>query len=290
MGDCKRKNAMTAGEKTRIGRQLSGPLRGLARRSAHLLGTFPRAAMEVAFPTSCVGCDGEIVGTDMNPHDAPFCRACREEFAMNAGHACPRCAMPLPAGACEAPATDKRRSPGCLHCRGRRFSFHGALAAGRYTGRLRELVLKMKRAEADCVSLAMGRFIWQSCGEQLAAAEADLIAPVPMHWRRRMMHGTNSAALLAEVLAARLHTPLANRLVRRNRNTPPQFSLSPPQRRANVRGCFAVRPSKRLKNAHVLLVDDIMTSGATCNEAARVLRRAGARRVTVVVAARAVSQ
>jgi predicted amidophosphoribosyltransferase len=108
-----------------------------------------------------------------------------------------------------------------------------------------------------------------------------------MHWRRRFLRGTNSAAVLAEALADKLQLPLRRRLLRRRRYTRPQFSLSPPERRANVRGAFSVGAGYPLQEAHVLLVDDIMTSGATCNEAARTLRKAGARRVTVVVAARA---
>jgi ComF family protein len=145
----------------------------------------------------------------------------------------------------------------------------------------------MKRAEANWVSRAIGQLVWERCRAALVAANPDIVVPVPMHWRRRIVHGTNSAALLAEVLAGQLQKPLSNRLLRRRRHTLPQFSLSTSQRRANVRGCFAVRLAKRLENSHVLLVDDIMTSGATCHEAARELRAAGASRVTVVVAARA---
>jgi ComF family protein len=163
------------------------------------------------------------------------------------------------------------------------------MAAGRYSGRLRELILKMKRAEQNSVSLAIGQLLWHCRGDALRELHADLAVPVPLHWRRRLTHGTNSAALVAEVLAGRLKIPLADNVLRRRRHTRPQFSLSPHQRRENVRGAFEARGGKRLAASHVLLVDDIMTSGATCNEAARMLRKSGARRVTVVVAARTVT-
>jgi len=111
---------------------------------------------------------------------------------------------------------------------------------------------------------------------------------VPMHWRRRWQHGTNSAALLAEQLARRLRVPLAVGLLRRDRNTLPQFSLPPSERPANVRSAFSVRPSYHLDRACVLVVDDILTTGATCSEASRVLRRAGATHVAVAVVGRTV--
>jgi predicted amidophosphoribosyltransferase len=93
--------------------------------------------------------------------------------------------------------------------------------------------------------------------------------------------------VLAEVLSAKLGLPRADRLLRRTRYTIRQFDLNPPQRWENVRKAFTVRAGYHLRDAHVLLVDDILTTGATCSEAARALRSAGAARVTVVVPARA---
>ena len=94
---------------------------------------------------------------------------------------------------------------------------------------------------------------------------------------------------MAEVLADRLRAPQATKLLRRCRHTPPQFSLPPSERKANVRGAFAIRLGYHLDQANVLLVDDILTTGSTCSEAARALKRAGAARVTVVVAGRTMS-
>jgi predicted amidophosphoribosyltransferase len=167
--------------------------------------------------------------------------------------------------------------------------FDETLAAGLYDGRLRELVLRMKQAQGDPLSLAVGELIWNQCGQRLAAAAPDVVAPIPLHWRRRLTHRTNSAALLAEVLAQHLRVPLAERLLRRRRHTRRQSDLTPPQRWENVRRAFAVSGGYHLNQAHVLLVDDILTTGATCSEAARALRAGGAMRVTVVIAARAVN-
>jgi predicted amidophosphoribosyltransferase len=103
-----------------------------------------------------------------------------------------------------------------------------------------------------------------------------------------VVHRTNSAAVLAEVIARRLRLPLAERLLRRRRATVRQSELTPAQRWENVRRAFSVRAGYHLEKARVLVVDDILTTGATCSEAARTLRRAGAERVTAVVAARAI--
>jgi ComF family protein len=146
----------------------------------------------------------------------------------------------------------------------------------------------MKRSEGDSISLAVGRLIWNLRHERLASLDADVVVPIPLHWRRRLAHRTNSAAVLAEVLSDNLRTPLATGLLRRLRHTPPQSELTPPQRWKNVRQAFTVRNGYHLSDAHVVLVDDILTTGATCSEAARALRQAGAKRITIIVAARAI--
>jgi ComF family protein len=168
--------------------------------------------------------------------------------------------------------------------------FDQTIAVGLYAGRLRELLLRMKQAEGDPLSLAMGQLIWRQRSDRFVEAPPHVIVPIPLHWRRRLAHRTNSAALLAEVLASHLRLPLAAGLLRRRRHTTRQFDLTPPQRWKNVRNAFAVRSGYHLKKAHVLVVDDILTTGATASEAARALRKAGAEQVTVAVVARAIGE
>jgi predicted amidophosphoribosyltransferase len=134
-----------------------------------------------------------------------------------------------------------------------------------YAGKLRELLLRMKRSTGDPLSLAVAQLMWRQCGERLTSTSADVIVPIPLHWRRRFAHRTNSAAILAEVLADWLRLPLAGGLLRRRRSTARQFDLTPPQRWQNVRHAFAVRAGYHLRKAHVLVVDDILTTGATCS-------------------------
>ena len=268
---------------------------GAAGRSVLAAGrtaaaTWRRATLGLVFPGACVSCEAEMGGDSSPSNDVPLCANCLDEMEFFDDATCRQCGAPLPkvGQGADKMAKDAARNPGCYRCRGRKYWFQETIAAGLYLGRLRELLLRMKRAEGNALSLAVGQLVWRQRGEQLAALEADVVVPIPLHWRRRLVHRTNSAALLAEVFARRLKRPLAERLLRRRRHTASQFSLTPPQRWDNVRRAFGVRGGHHLNEAHVMLVDDILTTGATCSEAARALRNAGAARVTVVVAARAV--
>jgi predicted amidophosphoribosyltransferase len=205
------------------------------------------------------------------------------------GPMCVRCGAPVP-GIVPVEnqlATNPKARAGCYRCSGRKLWFDETVALGAYDGTLRDTVLRMKNAEGDSLSLTMGRLLVEMREGRLADIGADVVAPIPSHWRRRLVHRTNSAAVLAEILAGRLRVPLAERLLRRSRYTVRQSDLSPTDRWSNVRRAFSVRGGYHLREAHVLLVDDVLTTGATCSEAAKALRKAGATRVTVAVIARA---
>lgn len=244
-----------------------------------------RGLTDLIFPNACVSCGVELASEEPSNGDLPFCVECLDSLELLDGPTCGVCGAELSDA---GPLVVSKRG-GCFHCAGRRLWFDATIAAGQYAGHLRELLLRMKHAEGQWLSLAIGRLVAIHCREKLEMVKPDVVVSVPMHWRRRLSRGTNSAALLAEVLAGCLRTPLANGLLRRRRNTPPQFSLTPPQRWENVRRVFSVGSAYHLTRAHVLLVDDILTTGSTCSEAARALRAAGAETVTVVVAARAIS-
>jgi ComF family protein len=160
------------------------------------------------------------------------------------------------------------------------------VALGRYEGLLRDWLLQMKRGSGDSLALAVAELLWKQQTNRLAALRPDVVVPVPMHWRRRLVRGTNSSTVVAERLAGHFRVPLAADLLRRTRHTSPQFSLPPSERPANVRNAFEVRAGYQLSDARVVLVDDIFTTGSTCSSAARVLKKSGASFVGVVVVAR----
>ncbi|MCI0332240.1 MAG: ComF family protein [Planctomycetes bacterium] len=260
-----------------------GAARSGARRGLSAVAALPRATMELVFPAACVSCHAELNADEPGARAVPFCGSCYESLDLLHEPTCRRCGGPLPKLNASTQANE-----GCYRCRGRKMWFDETIAAGLYGGRLRELLLAMKSDKGDPMSLAMGHFLWQLRRERFEALKVDVVVPIPLHWRRRLAHRTNSAAVLAEVLAGRLGVPMASGLLRRRRDTPPQSQLTPPQRWKNVRQAFSMSAGYHLSKAHVLVVDDILTTGATCSEAARTLRMAGAERVTVAVVARAI--
>ncbi|MCE5267533.1 MAG: ComF family protein [Planctomycetaceae bacterium] len=244
------------------------------------IGSLWTAGCSLLFPPQCLYCGGELREQVADGGKSPFCGACLAGFGALDWHACPRCGHELPQdGGSDA--------DGCSNCKGRRLRFDTVVALGRYHGGLREGVLRMKRPAHDALSLGLGRLLAERRREHLAAFHADLIVPVPMFWRRHLGRGKNSPEVLAGCLANSLRIPMRRSLLVRCRNTLPQSGLAPSRRLTNVRGAFRVRRPAAVRNARVLLVDDVLTTGATCNEAAKMLKQAGATAVAVAVVARA---
>ena len=206
-----------------------------------------------------------------------LCEACRQAV-IDRLPACPRCAADLPA----AIAGDS----GCPQCRRPAPQFQYAVRLGRYDGPLRTAILAIKHGSGEPLADALGRLLADERGDVLAALRFDVVVPMPMHWTRRLVRGVNNPDALARRLAQRLDIPAAPGLLRRQRRTRPQTGLARSGRLENVRGA-RWRRHRDLPGARVLVVDDVMTTGATASEAARVLRAAGAAMVGVAVLARA---
>lgn len=158
-------------------------------------------------------------------------------------------------------------------------------AALRYDEASKRLLLAFKHGDRTELAPALARLMAQAGGPLLA--EADLIVPVPLHWSRLLVRRYNQAALLAAELARMAGRTFAPRLLRRRRRTPSQGGLDAAGRRRNVRAAFVV--PVRLEGERVLLIDDVQTTGATLEEAARTLLKAGAGAVDSLVAARVVT-
>lgn len=170
----------------------------------------------------------------------------------------------------------------CALCRAGLRAFDAACCFGAYEGVLRELIHLYKYGRM--------RPLAGPLSDMLAAALPrdegfDAVVAMPLHWRRRWERGFNQAELLARATARRCGVPLV-KAVRRLRATAPQAGLSNAQRRKNVAGAFRPLPGRPLEGKRVLLVDDVMTTGATASACAAALKRAGARRVTLLALAR----
>lgn len=218
---------------------------------------------ELIYPASCLLCSAPGLH---------FCAACRAALASSALAACPRCAADLgPYAQCSA-------------CPRERFAFDAALRLASYEGLARSTVLRLKWGWSETLAELLGQ-LWaqtQTCPEPV-----DAIVPVPLHWSRRLRRGYNQAESLARGLARVWNIPVQSRWLWRVRATADQKSFGRAGRRVNLNGAFAVRRGLDLQGRRLLLVDDVMTSGATCHEAARALKVAGASRVIAAVLARA---
>lgn len=235
-------------------------------------------ATDLLFPAQCLACRSELsVDTELSD----FCADCRQEMQSGDWPVCRRCASRVP----KFPGTVDE----CGHCRDQKFWFDRTLAFGDYDELLRDQCLAMKTDRSERLAQSMGRLVAQTLADELRRDRPDAIVPIPMHTWRRLARGTNSPSALAAALARELKIPAYPQLLRRPRDTQPQIGLSNPARFRNIRGQIEVTASYDLAAPHVLLVDDILTTGATCSEAARVLKRAGAAKVTVLVVARTAS-
>jgi ComF family protein len=224
----------------------------------------------LVLPPHCLLCGQSGDG----PRD--LCRACAADLERNRT-SCPRCALPL-----QTPA------PLCGECLQRAPPFDAAFAPYLYGHPLDLLVAKLKFGR----SLAAGRVLadlWLDAIAHLVPARPDVLVPVPLHTARLRERGYNQALELAKPLARALRIPLAEKMLSRTKATGAQANLDAKTRRKNLRGAFEFNesPGVAVAATHVVLIDDVMTTGATLRECARVLKRAGIARVDVWALARA---
>lgn len=170
----------------------------------------------------------------------------------------------------------------CGLCRRGLSGFDAVYTFGFYDGKLRKLIQLFKYGNTPTLAGPLGRLMASALPRERAF---DLIVPMPMHWKRRLERGFNQAALLADVASRRLGFEVVPAL-RRRKATARQAGLTGAQRRANLSGAFGVPRPELVSGKRVLLVDDVLTSGATAGAAARVLKRAGAVHVAVLTVAR----
>ncbi|MGQ0634294.1 MAG: ComF family protein [Planctomycetaceae bacterium] len=249
--------------------------------SSHLripvwLGGLARAAADFVYPPACRLCDAEFAPPEQPP--PPFCETCRAELEKSHGPACVRC------GATVGPHLDPHRR--CMYCRNESFAFERVVRLGVYDGLLRTACLRAKQQGAEPVVAGLAELTWTLERTTLQAAQVDVVVPVPGHWTRRLAHPHSAAHVLAREWAKRLQVAVEGHILRKVRRTPLQARLGPSERRVNLRRAFAITAQNAFAGARVLLADDVMTTGTTAHEAARVLKQAGAAGVIVAVVAR----
>jgi ComF family protein len=235
------------------------------------LGTAAHDLVSLAFPGDCVAC-GEP--TDADPS---LCDACLGTFHGELSQSlCPRCACPLP----EVTAP-------CGRCGGKGLRpFERVLAMSMYEGSTRALIHAMKYRRRWSVGRRLGNALVKRPGVRELIGAADWVVPIPLHRWRQMSRGFNQAEVIARQLVGHRGGVFLKALGR-TRNTTTQTAFhSRASRARNVKDCFWVMAPDAVKDSRVVLVDDVLTTGATLRSAARALIQSGVKQVGAVVVAR----
>lgn len=221
--------------------------------------------LETFFPPCCLACDAVL------PAEVPFCASCAAQNEPLPAQGCGRCGEPgqFPSGLCR-------------RCRARLPAFLRAWAPLEHVGPLARAIHRFKYEDLPQLALPLAA-LWRAAPPW--PRRPTVVVPVPLHARRYRERGFDQACLLASAHAAQVGLPLRVDLLRRVAPTQRQVGLSDAQRVQNLAGAFHASP--RASGAHVLLLDDVLTTGATVDSAAQALRGAGAHSVQVLTLARA---
>jgi ComF family protein len=243
------------------------------------------ALVSVFFPAGCRLCEGVLVSASA----VPICAECLGSFPALGGERCEKCGQPLAAWSLSGRKDDGGAAGVlCPECQNREYGFDRARSYALYkAGLVRAIVLlKFERIEP------LGRWFAARLAEvaRRDSLMADVVVPVPLHRQREKERGYNQADLIAKPLARKLGLPYRAVLLVRTKPRPDKHILSLEERWDSVRGAFATRPGTQVDNLRVLLIDDVMTTGATLDACAKALRGAGAKSVIGLTVARAARQ
>lgn len=241
------------------------------RRAAGRLG---RAALDTVLPPRCLSCRAEVAAP------GTLCHACWQTLAFLGPPHCAGCGLPFP--------FDPGPGTRCADCLRDPPPWGRARAVLRYDDASRGLAVPFKHADRTDMAPALGAWLARAGAELLA--DADVLVPVPLHRFRLIARRYNQAALLALAAGKAAGVAVVPDALVRTRNTPSQGRLKPGERAKNVRGAFAVRPGRveAIAGRRVVLVDDVLTTGATAEACTRALARAGAAAVDVLTLARVI--
>jgi ComF family protein len=236
-----------------------------------------RNLLDLLFPGQCLRCKADVA------EPRTLCAECWSKIRFIDGPMCPLCGTPY----------DSPLEMGlvCAACLAEPPPYTMARSVFRYDDASRDLVLAFKHADRLEGAPAFASWLARSGRELLD--RADFIAPVPLHWRRLVRRRYNQAAILANALSEKSGVPALSNLLLRKRATASQGEMrSRRARKLNVAGAFTLNPrhAVAIKDRHILLVDDVLTTGATVTACVRLLRRSGAREVAVMTLARVVRQ
>jgi ComF family protein len=232
-----------------------------------------RAIASLFYPSVCAACSSTVD----TPHY--LCVGCSDRAPRIEPPFCATCSEPFQGAITEAFA--------CANCADRTLHFESAVSAFRSRGVVRQLVHEFKYGKQAHLRHPIAEWLAEALADpRLQGRRFDAVVPVPLHPARRRERGFNQADLLAEILSRRAGVPL-HAALQRVRYTTTQTAFDRSERMANLRDAFRLRKNADVRGLRVLLVDDILTTGSTLSECARVLKAGGALSVHAATAARA---
>jgi ComF family protein len=231
-----------------------------------------QAGLHVCAPALCHSCD-KLLDYD----ETWLCNGCRECFLPPNDPKCMRCNARI------GPHLDT--SDGCLLCKHDYFYFERVVTLGFYQSQFKDVILRIKHLQGEQLARTLGTLL----GEHFSRTQSfspDFITCIPVHWWKRLTRGHNQTEAIATGVADILKKPFLNSVLRKIRHTPEQSGLLPTERRKNLRHAFSPVSQPLIQGKKILLVDDVLTTGTTANQAAKILISAGADTVVVAVLAR----
>src|SRR5258708_4942577 len=227
------------------------------------LGSLAGAVASVLFPSGCRICEALLTRADR----LPVCDACLKSFRELPVEICERCGQPWAEGG----DVDGGESV-CRECRERGFAFDAARSFGIYDGALARAIVLMKYERIEALGAWVAKRLIEAGRKLRPELGADLIVPVPLHRTGQKERGFNQVDLFGRPLARKLGLPYRPVLLKRERARPEKHLLHFEERWEAVRGAFVIREGGRVDNLRILLLDDVMTSGATLDACSRALR------------------
>jgi competence protein ComFC len=248
------------------------------------------ALVSVFFPGGCRLCERLLTSASR----LPICEQCLGAFPALPARVCAICGSPALVASTLAGSGDGGVSPSggeaqtCLGCSERKYRFECARSYAAYRGAIVRAIVLLKFEQIEPLAAYFGERVASIARRD--GLTGDIVVPVPLHRTRERERGFNQAELIAREVAKRLRLPLRGVLLMRTKARPDKHILSNEERWRIVRGAFATRPGSQVDNKRVLLVDDVMTTGATLDACAKALLEAGAKSVIGLTVARAVKR
>ncbi|QDU79060.1 DNA utilization protein GntX [Polystyrenella longa] len=248
----------------------------------HPVRKLVRSGIDLCFPPICPSCyeaPAPRRATDKVSTPAQLCQKCQRELAPALPYRCPCCSAPV--------GPHAQHKDGCPFCRKENFRFQEVLSLGVYEGKLRSAVLAGKESNGQPLVTALSTLLWEREQQRLASFDPQAICIVPRHWTKDLQHLDYAPLNIAKQLSSCLRIPICSGWLKRTSRRQDQARLKRTARLKNLKGAFRAKiPRRRQPISRVLLVDDVMTTGATANESTAALKQAGVDEVMVAVLAR----